>query len=98
MYRMENEETDKNTNMIDLTGHWFVYFGADLEDVKIEGSRVITLTGEFDPDELINLLVHHIQDSLPQAAKDIISKGGQRIVIRSFNRIDPSFSIGGAAK
>ena len=94
---MDKEETD-NKEMIDLTGHWFVYFGVDLEEAKIEGSRVLTLNGEFDPDDLIDLLVHHIQDSLPQGAKDIISKSGQRIVIRSFNRIDPSFSIGGAAK
>lgn len=94
---MDSDETDKN-DMVDLTGHWFVYFGVDLEEAKIEGSRVLTLNGEFDPDELIDLLVHHIQDSLPQEAKDIISKSGQRIVIRSFNRIDPSFSIGGTSK
>ena len=94
---MDKEETDKK-EMVDLTGHWFVYFGADLEEAKIEGSRILTLNGKFDPDELIDLLVHHIQDSLPQEAKDIISKSGQRVVIRSFNRIDPSFSIGGMAK
>lgn len=95
---MDNkEETDKK-EMVDLTGHWFVYFGVDLEAAKIEGSRILTLNGEFDPDELIDLLVHHIQDSLPQEAKDIISKSSQRIVIRSFNRIDPSFNIGGTAK
>ena len=94
---MDSKDTDKK-EMIDLTGHWFVYFGLDLSDVRLEGSRVITLTGAFDPNELINLLVHHIQDSLPKEAKDIISKSGQRIVIRSFNRIDPSLSIGGTAK
>ena len=94
---MDKEETDKK-ELVDLTGHWFVYFGVDLEEAKIEGSRILTLNGGFDPDNLIDLLCKHIQDSLPQEAKDIIGRSGQRIVIRSFNRIDPSLSMGGQTK
>ena len=95
---MENEESQNTDNLIDLTGHWFVHFGVDLEEAKIEGSRILTLNGGFDPDKLIDILCKHIQDSLPQKAKDIIVRSGQRIVIRSFNRIDPSLNIGGQTK
>ena len=89
---------EEKKEMVDLTGHWFVHFGVDLEEAKIKGSRILTLNGGFDPDNLIDILCKHIQDSLPQEAKDIIEKSGQRIVIRSFNRIDPPLIMGGQTK
>ena len=75
-------------NMVDLTGHWFVNFGVETPEVKMEGCRVLTLTGNFDPDTLIETLVDSIQKSLPQEAKDALKDTKQRIVIRAFNRID----------
>ena len=92
---MDNkEETDNKKEMVDLTGHWFVNFGAQLVSANIEGSRILTLNGEFDPDDLLDLLVKHITDTLPDEAKKLIEKSEQRIVIRSFNRIDPPIVIG----
>ena len=75
-------------NLVDLTGHWFVNFGVDLPEATIEGSRILTLNGGFDPDIFIDVLTAKIQDTLPQNARDIITKSGQRIIIRAFNRID----------
>ena len=74
--------------LVDLTGHWFVNFGSDMQDGKMEGCRILTLNGGFDPDTLIDVLVDSIQQSLPQEAKDALAKSKQRIIIRAFNRID----------
>ena len=91
----KGESPDEKNNLVDLTGHWFVNFGADLETAKIEGSRIITLNGTFDVDHLITILVEHIQDSLPQNAKEILKQdGNNKIVIRAFNRMDNPLNIG----
>ena len=98
---MKNEKKDKKIdkkNMVDLTGHWFVNFGADTEDAKIEGSRILTINGPFDADTLMTTLTEHVQDSLPDPAKKILKKSGQKIVIRAFNRIDAPLTMGAVIK
>lgn len=77
----------QSSESINLTGNWFVYFGADLPDCSIEGSRILTLKGNFDPDTLINVLVENIYNDLPEKGKEWLNKHKQRIVIRAFNRI-----------
>ena len=84
---MGSEETDKR-EMVDLTGHWFVSFGAEVEEGKMEGSRILTLRGEFDPDTLIDVLTSTVQKSMPKYARELLEKHKQKIIIRSFNRID----------
>ena len=81
------ETPRQEKNMIDLTGHWFVNFGVDMQDGKMEGCRILTLNGGFDPDTLIDVLVDSIQQSLPQEAKDALAESKQRLIIRAFNRI-----------
>ena len=77
----------QTSNSINLSGNWFVYFGADLPDCSIEGSRILTLKGNFDPDTLIDVLVKNIYNDLPEKGKEWLDKYKQRIVIRAFNRI-----------
>ena len=72
---------------INLTGNWFVYVGATLPDCSIEGSRILTLKGNFDPDTLMDVLVKSIYNDLPEKGKEWLDKYQQRIVIRAFNRI-----------
>ncbi len=74
-------------NSINLTGNWFVNFGADLPDYSIEGSRILTLKGNFDPDTLIDVLVENIYNDLPEKGRELLDKHNQRIAIRTFNRI-----------
>ena len=82
------ETPRQEKKLIDLTGHWFVNFGADMQDGKMEGCRILTLNGSFDPDTFIDVLMDSIQQSLPQEAKDALAESKQRIIIRAFNRID----------
>ena len=84
---MGKQEEKEGKNMVDLTGHWFVNFGVETPEVQMEGSRVLTLTGGFDPDTLIDVLADSIQKSLPQEAKDALAATKQRLIIRAFNRI-----------
>ena len=72
---------------INLTGCWFVNFGLDTLQGKMEGSRIITLKGNFDPDNIIDILTDAIYGDLPDNAKEFVDKSGQRIAIRAFNRI-----------
>lgn len=81
-------ESASEKKLIDLTGHWFVSFGVDSAEGKMEGCRILTLKGGFDPDNFIDVLVSKIQDTLPNYAKEFLDKCNQKIVIRSFNRID----------
>ena len=82
------ETPRQEKNMIDLTGHWFVNFGVDMQDgSKMEGCRILTLNGGFDPDTFIEVLMDSIQQSLPQEAKDALAESKQRLIIRAFNRI-----------
>ena len=77
----------QTSNSINLTGCWFVYFGVDLPNCSIEGSRILTLKGNFDPDTLMDVLVENIYNDLPEKGKELLDKCKQRIVVRSFNRI-----------
>lgn len=77
----------QTSESINLTGSWFVHFGADLPDGKIEGSRILTLKGNFDPDNLIDILVDAIYNDLPEKGKELLDKASQKPVIRAFNRI-----------
>ena len=77
----------QTSNSINLTGNWFVHFGADMIDCSIEGSRILTLKGNFDPNNLIDVLVENIYNDLPEKGKEWLNKHKQRIVIRAFNRI-----------
>ena len=72
---------------INLTGSWFVHFGLETFQGKMEGSRIITLKGNFNPDNIIDILTDAIYGTLPDNAKEFIDKSGQRIAIRAFNRI-----------
>lgn len=74
-------------NSINLSGCWFVNFGADFPNGSIEGSRFLTLKGNFDPDTLMDVLVENIYKDLPEEGREILDKHKQRIVIRAFNRI-----------
>lgn len=88
------EKTRQETNLLDLTGHWFVSFGVDTQKVNLEGCRILTLNGGFDPDTIIDVLVDSIQKSLPQEAQDALKAMNQSIIIRAFNRIDnPGLSL-----
>ena len=80
---MEQQTTDS----ICLTGCWFVNFGADLANAKIEGSRILTLKGNFDPDDLMDVLVNAIYEDLPDQAKELLDQANQKPIIRAFNRI-----------
>ena len=80
---MEHQTTDS----ICLTGCWFVHFGLDILQGKMEGSRIITLKGNFNPDNLIDTLTDAIYETLPDNAKAFVDNSGQRIAIRAFNRI-----------
>ena len=80
----------QSSDSINLTGCWFVHFGADLPDCRIEGSRILTLNGNFDPDTLMDVLVENIYNDLPEKGKEMLNKYKQpkkRLVIRAFNRI-----------
>ena len=77
----------QTSESICLTGCWFVHFGLDILQGKMEGSRIITLKGNFNPDNIIDILTDAIYGTLPDNAKEFIDKSGQRIAIRAFNRI-----------
>ena len=77
----------QTSNSINLTGCWFVNFGVDLATAKIEGSRILTLKGNFDPDNLMDILVNAIYSDLPDNVKELLDQANQKPVIRAFNRI-----------
>lgn len=77
----------QTSNSINLTGCWFVHFGADLPSMKIEGSRILSLKGNFDPDDLMDIIVDAIYNDIPEKAKELLDKASQKPVIRAFNRI-----------
>jgi hypothetical protein len=72
---------------VNLTGNWFIYFGANLPDCSIEGSRILSLKGNFNPDTLLDVLVDNIYNDLPEKGKEMLEAHKARIVIRAFNRI-----------
>ena len=78
---------NQTSESICLTGCWFVNFGVDLANAKIEGSRILTINGNFDPDNLMDILVEAIYSDLPDNVKKLLDQENQKPVIRAFNRI-----------
>lgn len=87
------ETPTEQKDMVNLTGHWFVNFGVQNGDSSIEGCRILTLKGNFDPDTLIDILVDALHKDLPQKARDILAEWNLKLVIRAFNRIDAPASV-----
>ena len=73
-----------------VDGHWFVHFGAgiDTDGPKIEGSKVVEITGTFDSDEFLSTLAKKVFDSLPQDIQDTISENDLTLIIRSLSKLD----------
>ena len=78
---------NQTSESICLTGCWFVNFGVDLANAKIEGSRILTLNGNFDSDNLMDILVEAIYSDLPDNVKELLDQANQKPIIRAFNRI-----------
>ena len=88
------ETPRQEKKLVNLTGHWFVNFGGEFQTMNMEGSRILTINGEFDADRLLDMLTKQIQDSLPDSLRERLEKNNDRITIRAFNRIDPPLSLG----
>ena len=61
--------------------------------MTIEGSRIVTLNGTFDPETFIGQLRDKLIETFPQNAKDALKGQPHLLVIRAFNRIDPPPSV-----
>lgn len=73
-----------------VDGHWFVHFraGIDADSPKIEGSKIVEITGTFDSDEFLTLLSNKVLDSLPKDTKDLISENSLTLIIKSLSKLD----------
>ena len=73
-----------------VNGHWFVHFraGIDADSPKIEGSKIVEITGTYDSDKFLDLLSNKVFDSLSKYAKDLISKNNLKLIIRSLSKLD----------
>jgi len=73
-----------------VNGHWFVHFraGIDADSPKIEGSKIVEITGIYDSDKFLDLLSNKVFDSLSKYAKDLISKNNLKLIIRSLSKLD----------
>ena len=71
-------------NGIDMTGRWFVHFGY-LD--KVEGSRIVTLNGEFNPDDLLDEISKAIYATLDDGIRQSLDEMGVVLVIRNLIRI-----------
>lgn len=79
---METKELVKDE--IDMTGKWFVNFGY-LD--KMEGSRIITLNGWFNQDDLLDKISDAVYESLNDDLKRQLDGLGAVVIIRNLNRI-----------
>ena len=79
---METKEPDKDE--IDMTGKWFVNFGY-LD--KMEGSRIVTLNGWFNQDELLDKISDAVYESFNDDLKRKLDELGAVVVIRNLARI-----------
>ena len=79
---METKEPDKDE--IDMTGKWFVNFGY-LD--KMEGSRIVTLNGLFNQDELLDKISDAVYESFNDDLKRKLDELGAVVVIRNLARI-----------
>ena len=71
-------------NGIDMTGRWFVHFGY-LD--KVEGSRIVTLNGEFNPDDLLDEISKAIYATFDDGIRQSLDEMGVVLVIRNLIRI-----------
>ena len=89
---MKENSMENKSKMSPLTfdGHWFVHFGAGInaDSPKVEGSKVVEITGTCGGDEFLDLLSNKVFDSLPKATKDLISENGLVLIIKSLSRLD----------
>ena len=83
-------ENKSKVSPLTVDGHWFVHFGAgiDANGPKVEGSKVVEITGTFDSDEFLTLLAKRVFDSLPQDSQDLISENGLWLIIKSLSKLD----------
>ena len=83
-------ENKSKVSPLTVDGHWFVHFraGIDADSPKIEGSKVVEITGTFDSDEFLTLLSNKVFDSLSKDAKNLISKINLALIIRSLSKLD----------
>lgn len=83
-------ENKSKMSPLTVDGHWFVHFGAgiDADSPKIEGSKVVEIIGTFDSDEFLTLLSNKVFESLPKDTKDLISKNGLVLIIKSLSKLD----------
>lgn len=83
-------KTKSKISPLTLDGHWFVHFGAgiDADGLKVEGSKVVEITGTCDSDEFLDLLSNKVFESLPKDTKDLISKNGLVLIIKSLSKLD----------
>lgn len=79
---METKEPVKDE--IDMTGKWFVNFGY-LD--KMEGSRIITLNGWFNQDDLLDKISDAVYESLNDDLKRQLDELGAVVIIRNLTRI-----------
>ena len=84
---MKNKST---MSPLTVDGHWFVHFGAGInaDSPKVEGSKVVEITGTFDSDEFLDLLSKRVFDSLSQDIKDLISENDLTLIIKSLSKLD----------
>ena len=92
IYDMNDIVMKNKSKMSPLTvdGHWFVHFGAgiDADSPKVEGSKVVEITGTCDSDEFLDLLSKRVFNSLPQDIKDLISENNLTLIIKSLSKLD----------
>ena len=67
-----------------MTGKWFVNFGY-LD--KMEGSRIITLNGWFNQDDLLDKISDAVYESLNDDLKRQLDELGAVVIIRNLTRI-----------
>ena len=83
-------ENKSKMSPLTFDGHWFVHFGAgiDANSPKVEGSKIVEITGTCDSDEFLDLLSNKVFDSLSQDIKDLILKNNLTLIIKSLSKLD----------
>lgn len=85
--KVKKTKTETPSKGVDLKlgGTWFVHFG--IEGV-IEGSRIMTLKGEFNSETFVGDMADAIKESLPETAKKVIDESGHKgVVIRNLVKL-----------
>lgn len=83
-------ENKSKVSPLTVDGHWFVHFGAgiDADSPKVEGNKIVEITGTCDSDEFLTLLSNKVLDSLPKDTKDLISENSLTLIIKSLSKLD----------